>query len=92
MRTATGHRENVMDLFHRSHPTLLEAAFAVRMLSCVPVTNPFPRATIFPVDIRGALVLVILTPCKSRMLLTVCVLGEAGTTWISARFLRCSWH
>jgi hypothetical protein len=70
-----------MNLCCRNNFAVLLALLTKRVLTDVAVTNPFPGSAILLVDVRSALVLVVLPPCYCCMILTVlsvCQLGASG--------------
>ena len=64
-------RQDVVNLLHRSQPTSFETHLAERMCRGVPVAYTSPRMTVLLVDVRTALVLVILAAFLHTMFLAV---------------------
>ena len=92
VRSALRDRQDVVNLLHRGKPSCLKTHLAERMCCGVPVTDTSPRMTILLVDVRTALVLVILAAFFYAVLVTVLSVTEIGTTWVgtwSFGFVAC---
>lgn len=59
---ALRNRKNMMNFLDRCQPAFLEALLTQGVRRCVPVTDALPSPTVFAVDVRAALVLVVTVP------------------------------
>lgn len=89
---ALGNRKNMMNFLDRCQPAFLEALLTQGVRRCVPVTDALPSPTVFAVDVRAALVLVVAVPVQLLVLRTEAFVGEPWTAGISAGFLRTPRH
>ena len=92
VRSTLRDRQNVVNLLHRSQPSFPQTHLAERMSRCVPVTDTSPRMTVLFVDVRTALVLVILTSFFHTMFLTVLSITEVRATRAGTRSLGFARH
>ena len=81
-----------MNLCCRNNFAVLLALLTKRVLTDVAVTNPFPGSAILLVDVRSALVLVVLPPCYCYMILTVLSVCQLGASGVGTWSLGSSWH
>lgn len=84
---ALGNRKNMMNFLDRCQPAFLEALLTQGVRRCVPVTDALPSPTVFAVDVRAALVLVVTVPVQLLMLRTEASVGEPWTAGVSAGLL-----
>lgn len=89
---AFGNGQNVVNLLHRSQPTFLETHLAEGMLRRITVTDAFPRPAVLAVDIRAALVFVVLAALLYTVLFTKLSFTEVGATGMRAGSEWSLWH
>lgn len=92
MSAAFGNREDVMHLIGGSHPTILIALLTEGVGSVVSVTDTFPRSAVFFMDVRGAFILVILSPFLHSMFLAVLSIRKVWTAGVGAGTLGLARH
>ena len=79
MGATFGNRDLVMYLCRRDQFSFLLTLLTQRMLTDVSVTDAFPGTAILFVDVRSALVLVVLSACNRRMILTILTINQLWT-------------
>ena len=79
MGATFGNRDLVMYLCRRDQFSFLLTLLTQRMLTYVSVTDAFPGTAILFVDVRSALVLVVLSACNRRMILTILTINQLWT-------------
>ena len=92
MSAAFGDREDVMHLFSRSHPTFFIALLTEGVSRIVSVTDTFPCSAVFFMDVRGAFILVILSPFLHSMFLAVLSVRKVWTAGVRAGTLGLARH
>ena len=68
---ALGNGQDMVYFLYRSQPTFLETPLTKRMLCGVAVTDAFPRSTVLAIDVRVALILVVLFAGNGCVISTV---------------------
>ena len=79
MGATFGNRDLVMYLCRRDQFSFLLTLLTQRMLTDVSITDTFPGTAILFVDVRSALVLVVLSACNRRMILTILTINQVWT-------------
>lgn len=92
MSTALGNGQDVVNFLHRGQPTFFETHLAEGMLRRVAVTDAFPRSAVFAVDIRAALVFVVLAAFLHTVPFTKLSFTEVGAAGMRARSEWSLWH
>ena len=82
MGATFGNRDLVMHLCRRNQFPFFLTLLTQRVLTDVSVTDAFPGTAILFVDVRSALVLVVLSACNRRMILTVLTIGQLWTAGV----------
>lgn len=89
---ALRNRKNMMNFLDWCQPAFLEALLTQGVRRCVPVTDALPSPTVFAVDVRAALVLVVTVPVQLLMLRTEASISKPWTAGVSAGLLWAPWH
>ena len=89
---ALGNGLFMMNFFCRNKPAVLFAYLAERMLTDVSVTDSFPSTAVLLVDVRGTLVLVVLSAGYGSVVGTVLSICKIGTAGIRTRSFGSCWH
>ena len=89
---AFGNGQNVVNLLHRSQPTFLETHLAEGMLRRITVTDAFPRSAVLAVDIRAALVFVVLAAFFHMVLFAELSFTEVRAAGVRAGSEWSFWH
>lgn len=92
MCTASRERDNVVNLLGRCCSDLFKALLTQGVRRCVPVTDALPSPTVFAIDVRAALVLVVTVPVQLLMLRTEASISKPWTAGVSAGLLWAPWH
>ena len=89
---ALSQRLDVMHLLCLDEPAFPLASLTKRVCIHVPVTDAFPRPSIFSFDCRVPAVLLISLVLQFLMLLTKPAVRQLGTAGVRTRTLWLSWH
>ena len=82
----------MVHFLYRSQPSFFQAQFAKRVLFDIVVTDSFPRASVFPVDIRVAFISVIAAPCLRLVRGTVLFFRQIWTSGVRTGAFRAFRH
>ena len=81
-----------MHFFCRNKSAVLLTLLAERVLTDVSITDSFPGTAVLLVDVRGTLVLVVLSAGYGSVVGTVLSICKIGTAGIRTRSFGSCWH